>query len=345
VVGTGRSTATADGAFTAVVGDSWYVRELPGARALDDVLDRWPGPVRRLVARAPELRGPALFLAGRRAGAIVTTNGAPGARLCAVLCGLAGRRNLVLLEYIVHPPARRAGARWAYFVALRRVLLGRALLRAQVLSAAEAADYPALHRMSPARFVLLRWPARFDDTAPGPPPTGRIVLASGRRTDWTTFLAAARGADWQVRIVCTAADLPAVRAAAAGLDAVVRHDISAAEHQAEVAAATVYVIAVPETGASIGQIRVSNAAQAGAAVVASDVAGLRDYLDSDSAELVPPGDPAALRSAVDTLLADPGLRAKRRDALRVAAAADGGMSGYLDGVRALVADALAKDRR
>jgi len=187
------------------------------------------------------------------------------------------------------------------------------------------------------RFVLVPWPARCDDTPLPPLRSGRRVLASGRRTDWETFFAAAAGADWQVRAVCTGADLRKVRRLARGTGAVIQHDITAAAHQAEVNAATVYVIAVPDTGASIGQIRMMNATQGGAPVVASDVVGLREYVDAYSAVLVPPGDAAALRKAVYGLLADP----RRQQALRRAARARGEtMAEYLNGIRALVATAV-----
>jgi glycosyl transferase family 1 len=312
-----------------IVGDSWYAAELDGVTPLADVLAGVP--LGRLIGRIGLARGVALFVAGIRARAIVTTNAAPGARTCLVLCGLFGLRRLVLLEYIVHPGS---GVRWWYFVLLRRVLLGRALLRAQVLSAHEIARYPALHRLPAERFALVRWPVG-NPTGLPERTAGRRVLASGRRVDWATFFAAADGSGWEIRVVCTGADLPMVRelAGRAGVTPVVRSDIPADEHQAEVAAATVYVIAVPETGASIGQIRVMNAAGAGVPIVASDVLGLRDYLDDESAALVPPGDAAALRAAVDGLLDDP----DRRDRLRIAAARRGDtMAGYLAEIRALV---------
>lgn len=316
-----------------IVADTWYSAELGQVRRLSEVLDRLP--LGGLLGRIGPLRGLVLFLAGRRADAIVTTNAAPGATTCIVLCGLFRLRRLVLLEYIVHPGA---GARWWYFAVLRRFLLGRALLRAQVLSRHEADWYPPLHRMPLDRFTLVHWPVGAGEGELPPPTAGRRVLVSGRRVDWRTFFHAAVGADWQVRVVCTAADVPEVRALAreAGVHPTVRNDIPAGEHQAEVAAATVYVIAVPETEASIGQIRVMNAAEAGVPVVASDVLGLRDYVDARTAALVPPGDPAALRKAVDELLGDP----CRRDELRRAARArDGGMTEYLAGIRELVRDA------
>ncbi|HWE92042.1 MAG TPA: glycosyltransferase [Pseudonocardiaceae bacterium] len=302
-----------------IVGDTWYAEKI-GATPLRTALS---GP----------LRGLALFLAGRRANAIVTTNSAPGTTTCVILCGLFGVRRLVLLEYIVHPVT--SGPHWWYFRLVRRFLLGRALLVAQVLSADEARRYPGLHRMPAERFALVRWPARLTDDPLPPAHHDRLVVASGRRCDWPTFLAAARGADWQVRAVCTGADLPLVRSLA-GPNVVVRHDIPADEHQAEVAAATVYVLAVPETGASIGQIRVMNAVQAGVPIVASAVTGLADYLDDDSAVLVPPGDPVALRAAIDTLLDDPDRRDKLRRTAHERGDAGDTMADYLARIRQLI---------
>jgi glycosyltransferase involved in cell wall biosynthesis len=55
----------------------------------------------------------------------------------------------------------------------------------------------------------------------------------------------------------------------------------------------------------------------GRAVVASDVGGLRDLVrDRETGVLVPPRDPAALRVAIDRLLADPELRARLGAAAR-----------------------------
>ncbi len=296
-----------------VVADSWYADGVDEWTRLDDVVPpRW----RRLVDRSSVARGVALTLAARRADVVVTTNPSPGATVAIALMGLLGLRRLVLLEYIVHPPAWSRPVHRVYFVVLRRLLLRRSLLRAQVLTSGEVADYATSHRLPAARFAFVPWPGRYDDAPVGEPAAGRRVLASGRRTDWSTFFAAARGTDWEVRAVCSADDLAEVTVLTQGTDAVVRHEITADEHQAEVGAATVYVIPLAETGASIGQIRVMNAAQAGVAVVASRVRGLVDYVDDASAALVRPGDAEALRAAVDALLDDPQRRRRLRDAAR-----------------------------
>jgi glycosyltransferase involved in cell wall biosynthesis len=296
-----------------VVADSWYADGARGWTRLEDVVPaRW----RSLVARASWARGLALALAARRSAVVVTTNPSPGASVAIALLGLLGLRRLVLLEYIVHPPPWRRPVHRLHFVLLRQVLLRRCLLWAQVLSRAEVDAYAAAHGLPVDRFRFVPWPGRFDDAPVAAVGTGRRVLASGRRTDWTTFFAAAEGADWDVHVVCSGADLSEVERLGAGGGAVVRHDVSANEHQREVAAATVYVVPLPETGASIGQIRIMNAAQAGVPVVASAVLGLADYVDDDCAVLVPPGNARALRAAVDALLDDPARRQRLRDTAR-----------------------------
>ena len=286
-----------------LVGDSWYAERLGGMLTVDSWLSDRPAWFGRLVTRFPSLRGLALLLASRGGAAIVTSNPQPGTKLCIAVCGLLGLRRLVLLEYIVNPPRRGQRLRWLrwlQFGVLRKLLLARSLLVAQVLTEREARIFPGLHRIPAHRFKLVRWPNRQSDSALPDLTVGNRVLASGRRVDWPTVVhRRARGRLGPSRRVRVGWTYPRLQALAAGMQAVVRYDISAEEHQAEVEAATVYVIAVPETGASIGQIRVMNANDAGIPIVASDVECLREYVDETTAAIVPPADPEALRAAVD----------------------------------------------
>jgi glycosyltransferase involved in cell wall biosynthesis len=312
-----------------ILADTWYADHIPAATRLDDRIPEW---FRSLAGRSGVARGLAIVVIGWHADAVVITNTSPGATICKIAYGLLARRTLILLEYIVHEPADRDYVRRVWFRIMKGWLLRRALLRAQVLTEVEALTLPAIHHLAADHFVVVHWPALFDDSPVHELNDTRRVLASGRRTDWKTFFAAAEGTDWEVRAVCTAADLEHVHRLA-GANAVIRHDISADEHQSEVERATVYVIPVPETGSSIGQIRVMNANQAGVPIVVSDVTGLRGYVDESSAVLVPPGDPDALRIAVDELLDDPFRRKVLRDAAR---RRDSTMGDYLDQINSLV---------
>jgi glycosyltransferase involved in cell wall biosynthesis len=88
---------------------------------------------------------------------------------------------------------------------------------------------------------------------------------------------------------------------------VVARDVPSAQVMASWTRASVAV--VPSVwNEPMGQVAVE-AMLAGRAVVASDVGGLRDVVEDGATGLmVPPGDPAALAAALDTLLGDPERR-------------------------------------
>jgi phenylacetate-CoA ligase len=90
-----------------------------------------------------------------------------------------------------------------------------------------------------------------------------------------------------------------------------------------------------------GHIRLAQAADTGVAVVASDVDGLRGYVeDGITAVLVPPGDPNALRAAVEDLQRH---RARRMSLAADAFAAAAAWTGpdYVAALQALAAEAAA----
>lgn len=327
-----------------VVVDSWYGHELaariPTALPADGLLDQLPGPLARLATRSGTLRALALILLARGA-MIVTTNASPGARTLITVGGLLGMRRLTLLEYIAHPPGvgtEKGALGRLVFTALRRVLLPRALVAAQVLTAAERRSCAASHGIPEARFYYIPWPSRLSTELALPERVdgGVRVLCSGRRVDWDTFASAAQGAGWCITAICVADDAAHVHQLLDPLHARVLTDISQADHASEVRSATIYVVPLPETGASIGQVRVMNAADAGTPLVISRVAGVADYVDETCAVLVEPGDPAALRAEIEALLADTARQRLLRMAL-FSRAGIRGMSEYLDEVAALVA--------
>ncbi len=149
------------------------------------------------------------------------------------------------------------------------------------------------------------WCRNPDEPAPAVERTG--VVVSGRAwCDWATVFAAARGRDWPLTVVCGKQDLPEVGALNREGAARVLVDVPGPEHDLLVGGAAVYVIALEDQLGSAGQVRLMTATQARTPVVASDVAALDGYVvDGETALLVPPGDPAALRTATERLLAKP----------------------------------------
>ena len=92
-----------------------------------------------------------------------------------------------------------------------------------------------------------------------------------------------------------------------GPDVVVHHDVPHAAVMAAMARAAVVV--APSVWPDPLPMTVTEAQLMGAPVVASRIGGIPEQVeDGGSGLLVPPGDPAALSTAIDVLLGDPGLR-------------------------------------
>jgi glycosyltransferase involved in cell wall biosynthesis len=170
------------------------------------------------------------------------------------------------------------------------------------------------------------------------------VVVSGRAwCDWATVFAAARGRDWPLTVVCGKRDLPEVGALNREGAARVFVGLPGEEHDRIVRGAAVYAIALEDQVGSAGQVRLMTATQARAPVVATDVAALEGYVvGGETAVLVPPGDPAALRRAVEGLLADPD-RAARLAARAFERASAWTYPMYFDAIRDLIEGALSRD--
>jgi glycosyltransferase involved in cell wall biosynthesis len=256
------------------------------------------------------LRGLLLALLSARAERVALIRHDPGWRTLLGLRAVFGRRRkLVALHFIEPRPVRglRGRAdRWA---------TRRALLVGQVLTDAERVAYARRYDLPKERFAQVGFARRSAPALP-PSPANGIVLAAGRaECDWPTLFAAARGAGWPLVVVCSTADLPEVERRNADGVATVHCELGREETRALLRDAAVAVIAMHDSGASQGHVRLMEAVDAGATVVATNVAALRGYVvDGETGLMVPEGDAAALRTAVDRLLADPALRERLRKA-------------------------------
>lgn len=171
-------------------------------------------------------------------------------------------------------------------------------------------------RVSPA---VIAAPLRDPAPSPGPPGGGRpVVLAIGRlapQKDFATLIAAAPA--W--------VDLADLTIAGSGpLESSLRSlapDVSFIGHREDVAtllaSAAVFVLPSRWEGQPLV---LQEAMRAGVPIVATRVGGIPAMTGPDAALLVPPGDPDALAAAVRSVLTDPGLAARLREAALARAA-------------------------
>jgi hypothetical protein len=283
--------------------DVSYGRLIPGAEVVDTG------------ARGP-LRGLVLFGASVRADTIAVVRTGSGWRALLLLRALLGRRRkLVALQFIVHPDRGRLRDRvwdrldvWA---------VRRALLAGLVLTPDEQQACVARYALPAERFPYVPWPHRMAAAGELPPaPAAPLVLSTGRAfCDWPTLFAAARGAGWPLTVVCSAEDRAEVDRLNGDGRATVLSEIPAHEHAELLRSATLLVVAMHEQNVSQGHVRLMDAADAGVPVVISDTRALREYVVAgETAVLVPPGDAAALRAAVDRLMTDGAERERIRHA-------------------------------
>jgi hypothetical protein len=312
---------------------------------LGEALTRaYPPSLLRLAARLPALRGLLVLRLARRARGLALTAAEPGAT--AVLLGeawLRRRRAVVLLEVIERRPQRplrrRAYEAWRSLVvhpALRRALAG-----AQTTSEGDERRLAAELGTGGGIVRRIDWARSTGAVATPVAGERRGVLSSGRAwCDWETLFAAAAGCDWPLTVVCAASDRERVAALNRGGRARVLSEIPPAEHDRLLAGAAVYALALREDAPSAGHVRLMTATDAGTPVVAGDVPALTGYLeDGVTARLTPPGDPAALRAAIEELLASPG-ECERLAATALARAREWTYTEYFAAVSRLIDDSV-----
>jgi hypothetical protein len=330
-----------------VVASGWYAANVgdPFAAVENTIAG---GPMRRAAARLGPLRGALIFAAARRGRGAALLRLEPGLLSVLALAALSGGPPIVVLELIPHrPPRTRAKRALAslWFRLVERPIYRRGMRAGQALSISEAESLARRYGLEPDRFPVVGWALCRTGLARTPPANARSgVLASGRAAcDWETLLAAARP-EWDLTVVCSERDADRVRSLGRGR-ARVLVEISRAEHDRLVSAAAVFAMPLVDDGLSAGQVRLMTATELGTAVVATRVATLAGYTrEGATAVLVDPGDPDALRRAVDSLLADPDRRARlARAALDRARART--YAEYFADVRAMVLAAIGDQPR
>lgn len=307
------------------IGDGWYAALLPRLPGLEET---WAGRLPVWLRRSGPLRGVLLALLSIRSERVVLIRHDPGWRMLLGLRAVFGRRRKLVVLHFIEPRSLR-GLRGA----LDRWATRRALLVGQALTTAEREALAQRYELPRNRFAHVPFALRRSDE-PAPRGERDLVVAAGRaECDWPTLLTAAEGAGWPLVVVCSAGDAPQVRALAGTAE--VRVDVPGDEVRGLLRRAAVTVIAMRDSGAAQGHVRLADAVDAGAAIVATDVAALRGYaVHEETAVLVPEGDAPALRAAIDRLLADPAERDRLAEAAFTRAAGRT-WADYLAAVEAL----------
>lgn len=251
-----------------VLSDSWHA---DGDTTSDDMASfeqvlrqsRWPVGLAR-----GYLRGVAIFVLGRRARLFLVNYG-KAARVLILLEAFTGKRRVVLLDLIRPTPS---SLRTLILRLVDAPSMRRAVRQVHVFTKFEVDEYSSLFGLARERIVFIHFPML--GALPAQPPQikavgGRRVFASGRAAcDWPTLFRAANGADCELTVVCGASDAAAVEALNDGR-ARIFVDIRRSEHDRLLAESDVMALALYESYASSGHVRISGAIQLGVPVVAA----------------------------------------------------------------------------
>lgn len=321
----------------------------PPFAAIEDVVaaSSWR-PLSPLLTRPGLLRGLAIGLRARRGDGAALIRRERGTLPALWVCALPpASRRIFVLELIRRPLPHSSWRRLLYRLWLRlveRPALRRGMAAGQVMTAWELEEYSRHYGIDRTRLEHVAWPLREGGDRPPEPIDGasRRVFASGRTAcDWETLFAAASGSAWQLAVACAARDAGHVRNLATRTATPVHVEVSWEEHARLLRRSAVFVLSISDRGLSAGHVRLMTAVEAGVPVVASDVPSLHGYVAAgETAVLVSPADPAAMRAAVDELLAD----AARRRVLREQALAHADGWSYVEyfaALRVAICDAIA----
>jgi glycosyltransferase involved in cell wall biosynthesis len=219
---------------------------------------------------------------------------------------------LLLLRRIVRfrPPIVIWEVPWSPGWAFRDRVSRLAVPRADMNVVFSSSQIERIHRLYGARVPTCFIPFCVDTDffRPMPPPPGRepYVLSCGldNGRDFDIILRAMTGCS--VSVLIKAAKAPVFDAETNPAVTCVTSFLSFVEYREMYAAASVVVVTTKDTPNASGVTSLMEAMAMGKPVIVSDNPALRDYLPpKDAGIVIPVGDAAALRRAVDDLVQDP----------------------------------------
>lgn len=308
--------------------DFWYAAELESIATPFSRVSR-SGLLRKLLGPVSALS----ILRSADSFDYVVPNWYDWGRLVVVLNALLPRpRRVMLFEVIDYSVVSRDDWKGRLYRLFVRAVLGPAMRRTltfmHVMTEYERARFVRLYGLDREVVQVIPWPLLGWTQASGsassrPGRDGDYVFSSGRAScDWPTLFAAARDQGWRLVVVCSRSDLALVQSLDEGVGARILSEISKDEHDRLLAGAAVCVVSLREDHKSSGQVRLGAAIELDVPVVASEVEGLKGYLQHGvNALAFPAGDSVALRNQVERLLSD--AQARRALSISARAACDG----------------------
>lgn len=170
-------------------------------------------------------------------------------------------------------------------------------------SSAERTEYATLLRLPTERLVFLPTPWAAPDDVPAPTDGGFVLALGQSNRDYATLFQAVE--ELEIPVTVVAADETPFGGVAPPKNVTVRFNTDHSTTNALIASARLHVIPLHPSGFSSGQTVLLRAMAAQKACVVSRVPGVTDYIDEgQTALLVPPHDPAALRATIVRLWSD-----------------------------------------
>lgn len=244
---------------------------------------------------------------------------------CALATLLLRRLQRAKTPVIVVGPILKGGVR--KLLPLLRPLLADAA-KIVCFSSAERDDYAALLRLPVERFVFLPTPWAAPDDVPAPTDGGFVLALGQSNRDYATLFRAVAGLELPATVV--AADETPFGGEVPPPNVTVRFNTDHHVTNALIASARLHVIPLHPTGFSSGQTVLLRAMAAHKPCIVSRVAGVTDYIDENqTAVLVPPHDPEALREALTMLWDNPAERVRLGENAAQAVAERFGFAGFL----------------
>jgi glycosyltransferase involved in cell wall biosynthesis len=185
-------------------------------------------------------------------------------------------------------------------------LLGR-VDRFVVHARGEVSEYARWLGLEEARFRFVPLQrGRIGELPPSPIAGPYVVSMGSANRDYATLAAAVAGTGIRTVII---GGPELVRALPPHPEIVGLHGLGFDECNAILASAAVNVVPITDGRTASGQVTFTTAMRLGVATVATRCVGTVDYIrDGATGMLVPPGDPTALRAAIELLWHDPDLR-------------------------------------